>query len=431
MQDENRENRTEPQEVVDWYVRDNGGREVVDCYVQPRPMPRSAEPQPPRKRSRRGLWCFLGAVGVLVAIVVTATVVASVCYDGQAPSVDGSAADDSDASSIVEIFKEKRTTIPGVKGDPAVRLRCEAQQGEKLSIQDVYEKVNPATVLVVADEGDKASVGTGVIMTADGYIVTNAHVISGGKSCWIALDTGYTYDAELVGFDKDRDLAVLKAVDAADLPAAEFGDSDRCRVGDTVYAIGNPLGIELRGTLTDGIISAINRDVMMEGRVMTLLQTNAALNNGNSGGPLINEYGQVIGINTLKMSGNGGEDEATVEGLGFALPSSDLCYVVNDIIANGRFRGVPAMGILVINDTAADGSPQVSVYSVTEGGGGAEAGLQAGDVLLAADGQTVHDTNDLMAVRRTHIADETITLTVLRDGRTFEATVTLYAEAEQ
>ena len=430
MQDENRENRTEPQEVVDWYVRDNGGREVVDCYVQPRPMPRSAAPQPPRKRSRRGLWCFLGAVGVLVAIVVTATVVASVRYDGQAPSVDGGAADDSDASSIVEIFKEKRTTIPRVKGDPAVRLRCEAQQGEKLSIQDVYEKVNPATVLVVADEGDKASVGTGVIMTADGYIVTNAHVISGGKSCWIALDTGYTYDAELVGFDKDRDLAVLKAVDAADLPAAEFGDSDRCRVGDTVYAIGNPLGIELRGTLTDGIISAINRDVMMEGRVMTLLQTNAALNNGNSGGPLINEYGQVIGINTLKMSGNGGEDEATVEGLGFALPSSDLCYVVNDIIANGRFRGVPAMGILVINDTAADGSPQVSVYSVTEGGG-AEAGLQAGDVLLAADGQTVHDTNDLMAVRRTHIADETITLTVLRDGRTFEATVTLYAEAEQ
>ena len=431
MQDENRENRTEPQEVVDWYVRDNGGREVVDCYVQPRPMPRSAAPQPPRKRSRRGLWCFLGAVGVLVAIVVTATVAASVRYDRQAPSMDGSAADDSDASSIVEIFKEKRTTIPRVKGDPAVRLRCEAQQGEKLSIQDVYEKVNPATVLVVADEGDKASVGTGVIMTADGYIVTNAHVISGGKSCWIALDTGYTYDAELVGFDKDRDLAVLKAVDAADLPAAEFGDSDRCRVGDTVYAIGNPLGIELRGTLTDGIISAINRDVMMEGRVMTLLQTNAALNNGNSGGPLINEYGQVIGINTLKMSGNGGEDEATVEGLGFALPSSDLCYVVNDIIANGRFRGVPAMGILVINDTAADGSPQVSVYSVTEGGGGAEAGLQAGDVLLAADGQTVHDINDLMAVRRTHIADETITLTVLRDERTFEAAVTLYAEAEQ
>ena len=181
MQDENRENRTEPQEVVDWYVRDNGGREVVDCYVQPRPMPRSAAPQPPRKRSRRGLRCFLGAVGVLVAIVVTATVVASVRYDGQAPSVDGSAADDSDASSIVEIFKEKRTTIPRVKGDPAVRLRCEAQQGEKLSIQDVYEKVNPATVLVVADEGDKASVGTGVIMTADGYIVTNAHVISGGS----------------------------------------------------------------------------------------------------------------------------------------------------------------------------------------------------------------------------------------------------------
>ena len=433
MQDENRENRTEPQEVVDWYVRPEG-QEVVDCYVQPRPLPSGAASQTPRepeKRSRKGLWSFLIAAGVLVLAVVAATVVASLRGGGAVPPVDGGTGDGGDASSIVNISGAEKTTIPRIQGEAGVSLVCTAPAGEKLSIQDMYEKVNPSTVLVVADKGEQASIGTGVIMTEDGYIVTNAHVISGGKSCWIALDTGYTYDAELVGFDKDRDLAVLKAVDAADLPAAEFGDSDRCRVGDTVYAIGNPLGIELRGTLTDGIISAINRDVMMEGRVMTLLQTNAALNNGNSGGPLINEYGQVIGINTLKMSGNGGEDEATVEGLGFALPSSDLCYVVNDIIANGRFRGVPAMGILVINDTAADGSPQVSVYSVTEGGGGAEAGLQAGDVLLAADGQTVQDINDLMAVRRTHIADETITLTVLRDGRTFEAAVTLYAEAEQ
>ena len=151
-----------------------------------------------------------------------------------------------------------------------------------------------------------ASVGTGVILTEDGYIITNAHVIAGGTSCYVALADGSIFDAALVGYDAEQDLAVIKAQDtdgraAQGLPAAEFGDSDALSVGDPVYAIGNPLGVELRGTLTDGIVSAINRDVDVDGVTMTLIQTNAALNNGNSGGPLINRYGQVIGINVMKM----------------------------------------------------------------------------------------------------------------------------------
>ncbi len=430
MQDENRENRTEPQEVVSWYVRPEA-QEVVDCYVQPRTLPSGAAPQTPRepeKRSRKGLWSFLIAAGVLVLAVVAATVVASLRGGGAVPPVDGGTGDGGDASSIVNISGAEKTTIPRIQGEAGVSLVCTAPAGEKLSIQDMYEKVNPSTVLVVADKGEQASIGTGVIMTADGYIITNAHVISGGKDCWIALDTGYTYDAKLVGYSEERDLAVLKAVDAADLPAASFGDSDLCRVGDTVYAIGNPLGVELRGTLTDGIISAINRDVQVDGRVMTLLQTTAALNNGNSGGPLINEYGQVVGINTLKMSGNGSEMEATVEGLGFAVPISDACFVVNDIIANGRFRGVPVLGVMVIEST--DNGGQVSVYTVSEGGGAEEAGLLPGDVLLRADGQTLHSIHDLMAVRRTHLVGDTMTLTVLRDGQTFDADVPLYASED-
>ena len=430
MQDENRENRTEPQEVVSWYVRPEG-QEVVDCYVQPQPLPSGAAPQTPRepeKRSRKGLWSFLIAAGVLVLAVVAATVVASLRGGGAVPPVDGGTGDGGDASSIVNISGAEKTTIPRIQGEAGVSLVCTAPAGEKLSIQDMYEKVNPSTVLVVADKGEQASIGTGVIMTADGYIITNAHVISGGKDCWIALDTGYTYDAKLVGYSKERELAVLKAVDAVDLPAASFGDSDLCRVGDTVYAIGNPLGVELRGTLTDGIISAINRDVQVDGRVMTLLQTTAALNNGNSGGPLINEYGQVVGINTLKMSGNGSEMEATVEGLGFAVPISDACFVVNDIIANGRFRGVPVLGVMVIEST--DNGGQVSVYTVSEGGGAEEAGLLPGDVLLRADGQTLHSIHDLMAVRRTHLVGDTMTLTVLRDGQTFDADVPLYASED-
>ena len=430
MQDENRENRTEPQEVVSWYVRPER-QEVVDCYVQPRPLPSGAAPRTPgepEKRSRKGLWSFLIAAGVLVLAVVAATVVASLRGGGAVPPVDGGTGDGGDASSIVNISGAEKTTIPRIQGEAGVSLVCTAPAGEKLSIQDMYEKVNPSTVLVVADKGEQASIGTGVIMTADGYIITNAHVISGGKDCWIALDTGYTYDAKLVGYSEERDLAVLKAVDAADLPAASFGDSDLCRVGDTVYAIGNPLGVELRGTLTDGIISAINRDVQVDGRVMTLLQTTAALNNGNSGGPLINEYGQVVGINTLKMSGNGSEMEATVEGLGFAVPISDACFVVNDIIANGRFRGVPVLGVMVIEST--DNGGQVSVYTVSEGGGAEEAGLLPGDVLLRADGQTLHSIHDLMAVRRTHLVGDTMTLTVLRDGQTFDADVPLYASED-
>ena len=430
MQDENRENRTEPQEVVSWYVRPER-QEVVDCYVQPRPLPSGAAPRTPgepEKRSRKGLWSFLIAAGVLVLAVVAATVVASLRGGGAVPPVDGGTGDGGDASSIVNISGAEKTTIPRIQGEAGVSLVCTAHAGEKLSIQDMYEKVNPSTVLVVADKGEQASIGTGVIMTADGYIITNAHVISGGKDCWIALDTGYTYDAKLVGYSEERDLAVLKAVDAADLPAASFGDSDLCRVGDTVYAIGNPLGVELRGTLTDGIISAINRDVQVDGRVMTLLQTTAALNNGNSGGPLINEYGQVVGINTLKMSGNGSEMEATVEGLGFAVPISDACFVVNDIIANGRFRGVPVLGVMVIEST--DNGGQVSVYTVSEGSGAEEAGLLPGDVLLRADGQTLHSIHDLMAVRRTHLVGDTMTLTVLRDGQTFEADVPLYASED-
>ena len=424
MQDENKTPANEPQEVVGQYIRDDS-REVTDCYVYSQPLPAAAMPrisqasQMPQKHSRRGLWIFLIIAMVLIIAVVVAALTAR-------PMEDGGYADDGhDASSIVDIFRTEKTTIPRMQGEAGVSMTCTAPSGEKLSIQDVYAKVNPSTVLVVAESGDKASIGTGVIMTSDGYIITNAHVISGGKSCWIALDTGYPYDARLVGYDEEQDLAVLKAVDAEDLPVAEFGDSGQCRVGDTAYAIGNPLGVELRGTLTNGIISAINRDVQVEGRVMTLLQTTAALNNGNSGGPLINEYGQVIGINTLKMSGTGSEEEATVEGLGFALPSSDVCFVVNDLIATGRFRGIPTLGVTVTNSP--DNGGQVVVYTVEDGYGAAEAGIQPGDVLLKADGQPLHQINDLMAVRRTHLVDDTMTLTVLRDGRVFDVEVPLYA----
>ena len=426
MQDENKTPVNEPQEVVGQYIRDDS-REVTDCYVHRDPLPAAAvhhTPQPPKKHSRKGLWIFLAVMAVLVMAAVAAALIAG-------PEDGGTADDDHDASSIVDIFDKDIPTIDRVEGDPELRFFCTAAEGEALTAQEVYAAVNPSVVMVaVAIDEEKASIGTGVILTEDGYVVTNAHVIAGGLSAWVALDTGEVLDAELVGFDSNEDLALLKLVDGQGLPAARLGDSDACVVGDQVYAIGNPLGVELRGTLTNGLISAIDRQVTMEGRVMTMLQTTAALNNGNSGGPLINDRGQVIGINTMKMSG-GKTATATVEGLGFAVPTRRVVAVINDIMATGAFHGIPSLGIYVGQEMQADGAYQLVIYDVTEDYGAAEAGLLPGDVILAADGTEVHETWELLDLRGRHIVGESMVLTVQRGDQVFDADVTLYAVTEE
>ena len=425
MQDENKTPVSEPQEVVGQYIRDDS-REVTDCYVHRDPLPAAAvhhTPQPPKKHSRKGLWIFLAVMAVLVMAAVAAALIAG-------PEDGGTADDDHDASSIVDIFDKDIPTIDRVEGDPELRFFCTAAEGEALTAQEVYAAVNPSVVMVaVAIDEEKASIGTGVILTEDGYVVTNAHVIAGGLSAWVALDTGEVLDAELVGFDSNEDLALLKLVDGQGLPAARLGDSDACVVGDQVYAIGNPLGVELRGTLTNGLISAIDRQVTMEGRVMTMLQTTAALNNGNSGGPLINDQGQVIGINTMKMSG-GKTATATVEGLGFAVPTRRVVAVINDIMATGAFHGIPSLGIYVGQELQADNTYQLVIYDVTEDYGAAEAGLLPGDVILAADGTEVHETWELLDLRGRHIVGESMVLTVQRGDQVFDADVTLYAAEE-
>lgn len=413
-------------EVVGWYVP-RQGREVVEYYVHREPLPEVVRPREgtPKKRSRRGLWIFLGVIGLIVVMLVLAFVLR------EKPDMsDENWDEDGEASSIVDIFATDSTHIPRDTDYTDTRVKVLQDHGEELSIQQVYAKCNPSTVLVVAEQLSGAAVGTGVIMSEDGYIITNAHVIAGGDSCWIALDTGETFDALLVGYSAEEDIAVLRAVDAQGLTAAEFGDSELALVGDDVYAIGNPLGIELRGTLTEGIISAINRNIQMEDRTFTVLQTTAALNNGNSGGPLINRYGQVIGINTLKMSDTGTPGEATVEGLGFALPISDVCFVVNDIIATGKFHGAPMLGITIITANTTDGSTAVVIHEVVEGYDAAAQGLQPNDVILKVNGRDVYTNSDLLAARRECRVGDTMTLTIYRDGETFDVEVTLEANKE-
>lgn len=439
MSEENKElQNRQPEEITLWYTpQSQQPREVVCYYEQPTPLPgRCFQEVPPEesgvrndakkkeRRRHRRQWIIAGIVALAVASVpfVIGLIHGLKGYHSFTPS------DGDSASSIVDIFNDKSTSIPRCHDETQVRLACRSDHDEVLSPQQVYAKVNPSVVTVVASVDKYGSIGTGIIMSEDGYILTNAHVISGGKSCWVALSSGVTYDAKLVGYDEDEDLAVLKAVNAEGLTAAEFGDSELVSVGDRVYAIGNPLGLELRGTFTDGIISAVNRDVDVDGKTVTVMQTNAALNNGNSGGPLINEYGQVIGINTLKMGNTGDESEASVEGLGFALPISNAAYVANDILATGTFRGYPLMGITIVEGVSADGISVVGVVEVAENSGAAKAGIEPGDVILAADGQDVYTTADLMRVRRNHGIGEEIVLTVWRDGETFDAAVTFQSD---
>ena len=416
----------EPQEVVLRY--EAPVTPIVERYVQPTPLPGQPKKHTSPRKKRKGLkiflFCMLGLL--LVSGVVTALWLGGAFDDHRSYHDDDF--EQRHDEDYYDNSEHGETTIKRLPNTDQVKLRYNESHGEALTIQEIYQKVNPSTVTVLTGNRDgSAMVGTGVIFTEDGYILTNAHVIAGGSECYVVLDTGEDYRACLLGLDEEKDLAVIK-IAASGLPAAEFGDSDALTVGDPVYAIGNPLGVELRGTLTDGIVSAINREVEMQGRTMTMIQTNAALNNGNSGGPLINSYGQVIGINTMKMSNSSlSEEEATVEGLGFALPISSVSFVVNDLIAHGEFLGTPTIGITVRTIEKPGGGTQVEVYTVDDALGAAEAGVQPGDIILEADGQPVSVTSDLLTVRRSHSVGDTIRLTIQRDGQSLTVDVVLYA----
>ncbi len=279
--------------------------------------------------------------------------------------------------------------------------------------------------------------GTGVIMSEDGYIITNAHVIYDSTSGYGAAtsvevqmsDQETVYPATVVAYDVESDLAVIK-VDQTGLVPAEFGNSDECQVGELVVAIGNPLGLELQNTVTCGIISAMNREITINDKEMTLIQTDTAINSGNSGGPLINSAGQVIGINSAKMSSSYSSTSATIEGIGFAIPITEAKEIVDDLVTYGYVTGRPQLGI-----TCQDVSEAVSqaynipvgsyIISITEGGAADKAGLQIQDVIIAIDGQTITSTEELNNYKNEHDAGDQVVLTIVRAGQQLDVTVTL------
>ena len=272
--------------------------------------------------------------------------------------------------------------------------------------------------------------GSGFVISSNAttsYILTNYHVIDGVSDITVFFADGKSYDATLVGGEADNDIAVLK-LDVGNLQTVVLGDSDTLNVGENVYAIGNPLG-ELTFTFTGGYVSAKDRSVTMsDGTVMNMLQTDTAINSGNSGGPLFNEYGQVIGIVSAKLSSSN-SSEASVEGLGFAIPINDVKDMVTSIMEHGYVTGKPSVGILMndVNEAAQRyGVPAgAEVMAVLEGSGADKGGLQVGDIITAVNGETVESSDALKSAVQDCKAGEQVTFTVYRDGDSVDLTITL------
>ena len=310
-------------------------------------------------------------------------------------------------------------------GDDVTLTLTPQPQAEAHTLQTIYQENIQSIVSIWGDAGTSYSFGTGVVLSADGYIITNAHVIEGCSSVEVVLQDDSSYEALLVGMDVPTDLAVLK-IDAQNLHPAVFGNSDELQVGDTVVAIGNPLGQELRGTMTDGIISAINRDVDVDGYSMVLIQTTAALNSGNSGGALVNEYGQVVGITNMKMSAY----DDTVEGLGFAIPTTTVKTVVDDLIRQGYVSGEPSIGITcytVTEEMAEEYDLPLGVYvkSVQQDSDAKKQGIFPGDVIVEANGQSITTIEELLALKEGMEAGDVIHFRLWRSGGYLERDVTL------
>lgn len=283
------------------------------------------------------------------------------------------------------------------------------------------------TTNIFGQVSEFAASGSGFVISEDGYIVTNHHVIADASSVKVAMYDGTTYEAKVIGSDSSNDLALLK-IDASGLKPVAIGDSDSIAVGDQVAAIGNPLG-ELTFSLTAGYVSALDRAINTDGTPINMLQTDAAINSGNSGGPLFDMNGNVIGITTAKYSGSTSSG-TTIEGIGFAIPINDVMAIVNDLRTYGYVTGQAYLGVSVKDmdvTTAAYYGLPVGPYvaSVTEGSCADKAGVQQGDIITKLGDTTVEDYSDLASALKRHKAGDTTTITLYRAGQTVTLDLTL------
>lgn len=332
-----------------------------------------------------------------------------------------------------------QVVVQQVQRDTSDAANANSTGGESMSLQQISSVVSPSVVAITTEQMSgsqtwfggyyvQSGAGSGVIISQDGYILTCAHVVDGATSVKVQLQNGETYDASIVGSDATSDIAVIK-IEATGLTSAVIGDSDALAVGETVVAVGNPLGT-LSNTVTDGIISALNREVTVEDNDMTLLQTNASISPGNSGGGLFNANGELIGIVNAKSS------YSEAEGIGFAIPIDSAMEIAQQLIENGAVIR-PALGVKILDVMDANTANQlgvsatgVYVVEVTAGGGAEAAGVQAGDRIIAVDDTAVSSSNSVKSYLADKQVGDTVNLQVEREGKVLTLTVTLGSGAQ-
>ena len=377
-------------------------------------------PEPPKKK--KGL-----SAGKIIAIVLVCSLLGGCLGVGATLLLGNKSSGTTPAQSSTTFYVGERQT------ETVNTTRTDTS--EQLTPREVYAQNVNSTVGITTSittnywgyQTTSAASGSGFILTEDGYILTNYHVIENSNSVQVTTYDNTAYSASIVGYDESNDIAVLK-IDATGLTPVVLGDSDELYVGDEVMAIGNPLG-ELTFSLTVGYVSAMDREVTLSsGTTMDLIQTDAAINSGNSGGALFNLYGEVIGITNAKYSSSGSSSEASIDNIGFAIPIDQVRSIFESIITNG-YIVKPYIGVTVSDvssESQSYGLPQgAAVRSVTENGPAAEAGLQENDIITAVNGETITGSNDLVKLVKASAAGDTLELTVYRQGQTTTLTLTV------
>lgn len=366
---------------------------------------------------------------VLTAIISTCCVlaIAATCIIGYSLISPGTIGQSSNrTNSTAKTSKAEVETTNNVNTNRELPTIYQLSAPEDaLTISEVVEKVSDSVVGISCLFSTGTGTGTGVIMSEDGYIITNAHVVNGASDITVVFtdDQENGIKAELIGIDSQTDLAVIK-INKSGLIPAEFGKSSELQVGEAAIAIGNPLGFQLAGSVTSGIISALDRELTIEDKTLTLIQTDASINSGNSGGALINAYGQVIGITSAKIN------SAYGEGLGFAIPIDGALPIINDLIENGYVTGRPKLGISGsdISSFYSEyyGIPQgFQVESVEEGSAAEAAGIRAGDIVVGIEGQLISGMSEFNEIKNKFSAGDTISVSLYRDGKRTDVDVTL------
>ena len=393
-------------------------------------QPFAAQPQPsapvPEQKKKSG------KAGKIVALLLACALVGGGSGFGAAALMQKNAA--AQPQSTTQASSDASVMLEAKRQAAALQV-ASVDTGKVLTPSEVYAQNVNSTVGITTSittnyfgyQTTSAAAGSGFILTQDGYILTNYHVVEGSNSIKVTTYDGTSYDAQLIGYDESNDIAVLK-IDATDLTPVVLGDSDTLNVGDTVVAIGNPLG-ELTFSLTTGVVSALDRPVTLStGTTMNLIQTDCAINSGNSGGALFNLYGEVIGITNAKSSSSGSSSEASIDNIGFAIPIDQVRSIFESIITNG-YIVKPYIGVTVSDvssESQSYGLPQgAAVRSVTENGPAAEAGLQENDIITAVNGETITGSNDLVKLVKASAAGDTLELTVYRQGQTTTLTLTV------